>query len=314
MDAMDAIANQKEQENKRKGRTISITIHIGILLLALLPILTFPDPPPGQEGILVNLGLPDVGEGEENAPESSPPETVEETTEEEAVEEEVEEIEEPEPEPEKEVKKPDPVEEKKVIETEDPEALALKKKREKEKEETRKKEEERKKEEARKKAEAEKKRKEEEARKAAEAEKARKEAEAKKFKDLLSGGFGDGKGEGKGKTGTSGNQGDPDGDPDSKILEGISTGAGETGGGLAARGLVSSPRLSENSQKQGTIVLDVCVDASGRVISAEYTQRGSTTNDSQLKAAAIRNAKQWRFSSGNVDKQCGTITYRFKVK
>lgn len=310
------VVSQQEQANKRKGRTVSIVVHIGILLLALLPILTFPDPPPGQEGILVNLGLPDEGQGEENAPEADAPEAVEEESEpveEEVIEEEVEEVEEVE-EAEPEVKKPEPVEEKKVVETEDPEALALKKKREKEKEEAKKKEEARKKAEAKKKAEAEKKRKEEEARKKAAAEKAKREAEAKALKDKLSGAFGGGDGDGKGNTGTSGNQGDPNGDPNSKNLEGISTGSGTVGGGLGSRGVLNSPRVSENSQKSGKVVLKVCVDGTGKVVSAEYTQRGSTTSDSQLKAAAIRNAKKWRFNKGAIDKQCGTITYNFKVR
>jgi len=30
--------------------------------------------------------------------------------------------------------------------------------------------------------------------------------------------------------------------------------------------------------------------------------------------AAIANAKRWRFSKGSIDKQCGTITYNFKVQ
>jgi len=57
-----------EERNKRKGFYTSLFLHLIILVLALLPLLTFPTPPPGQEGILVNLGMPDVGQGEENAP------------------------------------------------------------------------------------------------------------------------------------------------------------------------------------------------------------------------------------------------------
>ncbi|NRB50648.1 MAG: energy transducer TonB, partial [Saprospiraceae bacterium] len=64
---MAEVLTQVEEKNKKRGMTISVVAHVGLILLALLPLLTFPDPPPGQEGILVNLGLPDQGEGDENA-------------------------------------------------------------------------------------------------------------------------------------------------------------------------------------------------------------------------------------------------------
>ena len=86
------------------------------------------------------------------------------------------------------------------------------------------------------------------------------------------------------------------------------------GGGLGDRGVASAHTPKDNSQKEGTVVVKVCVDKSGRVTSAEFTQRGSTTSDSQLKKIAIESARKWRFQKGAVDKQCGTITYRFKVK
>ena len=299
---MEAMSNNTEQEHKRRGRTVAIAVHVGLLLLALYPFLKYPDPPPGQEGIMVNLGLPDVGQGDENAAAAEPSEAEEAEPEVEVEEEVVEE--EAEPEETKAVEEPEPVEEKKVIETEDPNALALKRKKEKEA--------------AKKKAEeeAEKKRKAAEAKKKAEAE-AKKKADAKRKADAKD--FGkslglDGLGKGKGNTGKDGNQGDPNGDPNASRLEGISTGAGNVGGGLSARGVRRSPKVSENSQKSGRIVLNVCVDQNGKVTSAEYTQKGSSTADAQLRAAAIRNAKSWQFSKGALDKQCGTITYNFKVK
>ena len=280
----------------------SIAVHIGLLLLALLPLLTFPDPPPGQEGILVNLGLPDVGQGDNNAgpsapaePEVAPEPVVEEQEESEPIEETVEETV-------KEITKPEPVKEKEVVKTEDPAAVALKKQKEREAAEKKRQEEE-----------AERKRRAEEARRKAEAEaQAKKEAEAEALKKQLGGLFGEG--EGKGNTGKPGNQGDPDGDPNASKLEGISTGSGSVGGGLGSRGVASAPKITDNSQQQGTVVVRVCVDKSGKVVSSEFTQRGSTITDSRLKNLAVANAKKWKFSTGNVDKQCGTITYRFRVQ
>ncbi len=301
------IVGRYEEKNRKKGMVMSTLIHIVLILLAILPFLTYPDPPPGQEGILVNLGLPDQGEGDNNAGPSEP------TAPSEDVEEEVEEEPEvhPEPTPVKPEPKvdPEPVKQKDVIKTEDPEAIALKKEKEKKK----------KIEEERKKQEAEKKRQEEAKKKAAEEAKrkkaeedARKKAEADALKNKIGGLFGDG--DGKGKTGNPGNQGDPNGDPNSNILIGKSTGFGTAGGGLGNRGVEGRPKITDQTQKAGRIVIEVCVDSNGNVLSADYTQRGSTTTDSALRDVAIRNAKKWKFSKGDVDKQCGTITYDFKLQ
>ncbi len=290
--------NQRYEENQRRARLGGLTVLAIVLILGLLPLLTYPDPPPGQEGILVNLGVPDQGEGFENAPPSSAQEPVsqpEETTP----------PPQPDPQPQEQPIVETPAPEREVITTEDPEAIALRKKQQ---EEARKKREQERQEEARRQAEeAERERQRQEA----EAQ-ARREAEANNLKDQLGGLFGSG--DGKGNTGTAGNQGDPGGDPDASRVEGITTGSGQVGDGLGGRGILRSPAVSDNSQKTGRIVLRVCVDASGKVISADFTQRGSTSTDSQLISIAKRNAQAWRFSEGTADRQCGTITYDFKVR
>ena len=104
---MDAAMNQREQKNRRTGVITSTLVHALLLLILFMSILTFPDPPPGQSGILVALGEPDAGmEGEpakDTAPAPSEPvEEVEDTEE--------PEVEEPEPEPEPPVEeaKPEP--------------------------------------------------------------------------------------------------------------------------------------------------------------------------------------------------------------
>lgn len=294
------ISHQKQQKDKERSLVTTFLFHLVLIILALLPLLSYQIPPPGQEGILVNLGLPDVGQGDDNA---APAETSEEEEEEVQPEEEVE----PEPQPEtpKEVTKPEPVKEKEVIKTEDPEAIALKRKKEQEKK-AQEENERAEREEARKRAEA-------DAKKKAEADaEAKRKADAQKTKDQIGGLFGNGKG--KGNTGKPGNQGDPGGDPNSDVLTGISTGSGKVGGGLGSRGVSSSPKVTDNSQKQGTVVLEVCVDSNGSVTSAKYTQRGSSTTDSQLVNVAEANAKKWKFTPGGPDKQCGTITYNFKLQ
>ncbi|MCB0634690.1 MAG: redoxin family protein, partial [Lewinella sp.] len=83
---------------------------------------------------------------------------------------------------------------------------------------------------------------------------------------------------------------------------------------LPDREVITSPPIAENSMAEGTVVIAVCVDQNGDVIVASFTQRGSTTADRKLVDAALKNAKAWKFSKSTVEKQCGTITYNFKIK
>jgi TonB family protein len=290
--ALDTQLTQEDEQNKKRGMIISIAIHVLLLTLALLPLLTFPDPPPGQEGILVNLGLPDQGQGNENAGPVESSEVQEETPQEETAP------------PESSSSQPEPEPEREVV-TSDDSDVQIRKQKEKERKERL--EQERRDREAREKAEAE-----AEAKRKAEEARRKRDAEAADLKNEIGGLFGEG--DGKGNTGTAGNQGDPNGDPNSDILEGISTGSGRVGGGLGSRGVARTHTPQDNSQDQGIVVVKVCVDRAGNVTSSEFTQRGSTATSSRLKNLAIESAKRWKFKAGNVDKQCGTITYNFKAQ
>jgi len=283
---------KREEEHKRKGFIVSSIFHAIIIILLLMPLLSYPDPPPGQQGILVSFGAPDMGKGD-SRPDTQQDEMVEPK---------------PPSEQEKQVE-PTPasaptdpvVVEKEVVTTTDPAEVAFKKREEERKkvEETQKRaEEQRKKAEA----EAEKQKKADEDARKAELEKARKQ-----YGDVFGG-------SGKGSTDKAGNQGDPSGDPNAKALEGISTGKGTIGGGLEGRGVVHTPTIQDNSQKTGRVVVRICVNNKGEVVSAEYTQAGSTTADSDLRQIAITNAKKFKFSPGSVDRQCGTVTIDFRVK
>lgn len=281
------LINNKETE--RRGWVGSIIVHALVLLLLILPLIKFPIPPPGQKGILVSLGLPEQGEGD-NRPATQNKEVVEPK---------------PEASPAKEATQPKQAEKKSkeasrdVVTAESPEPVVIK--NTKKDDALRKQQEE---------AERQRQIEVEEARKKAEAEakqRAEYEANKKQFSNLLSG-------SGKGQTGTPGNQGDPNGDPNASALEGISTGSGMVGGGLGNRGVLYEPKIRDSSQKTGTVVVSVCVDTGGDVVSAVYTQKGSTTTDSELKDLAIRSAKQFRFTESDIEKQCGTITIEFKVR
>lgn len=108
--------------------------------------------------------------------------------------------------------------------------------------------------------------------------------------------------------------GDPLGEPDASILEGISKGKGRVGGGLDERGVLYEPEIVEQSQKSGKVVVRVCVDRTGKVLNANYTQRGSTTTDSDLVSIAEHSAMKYRFTPSTYEEQCGTITIHFIVQ
>lgn len=126
------------------------------------------------------------------------------------------------------------------------------------------------------------------------------------FGDLLSGG--------STASETPGSKASPQGAPDAAVLEELSSGSGDIGGGLSDRGLVYEPPISDDSQQTGRVVMDVCVDAAGTVIEARFTQKGSTTTASNLVAIAKKAALQYRFTPSETDKQCGTIKMDFKVQ
>lgn len=277
----------EEQQNKRRGMIVSIVIHAVIILLAILPFLKYPDPPPGQEGVVISFGEPETGEGQDRPDVQNEIPDVQPTAEESATS--------PKPATRQQTAK--------VITADDSDTKIRQPQSSKESDATIKTKTAL--EEAARKKSAE-----EAARKAAE-EESRKQAEYEKTKKQYGDFFG---GKGKGDTGKPGNQGDPKGDPDASRLEGISKGSGVVGAGLSNRGLKKAPTISDRSQKTGKVVIHVCVDKTGRVIKAEYTMRGSTTSDAELIELARRNARSYLFTESDLDEQCGTITYDFKLQ
>ena len=315
---MDIILSPEELKNDQIGKRVSIAYGIILLIILLLPFLRFEVPPPGQAGVLVSFGEPNQGQNDDRA---APAPVQEEAAEDEPVEEVVKE------QPKRKVTQPPkakPVSApaRNVNSDANSDAIAIKNQKERDrKEKLRQEQAERDAEEAKadeierkKEAIAQKKRDAaERKRQAAAAAQRKKEADAQALKDAISGGL-SGSGQGSGNGGADGDQGQPDGDPNGTALDGISTGAGDIGGGLGNRGLLYSPKITNNSQKTGRVVVKVCVDASGKVISSSYTQAGSSTNDPGLIATAESSARKYKFSKGTLDRQCGTITIIFKLK
>ena len=162
-----------------------------------------------------------------------------------------------------------------------------------------------------------------------EEEEAAKQRAAKAYADAKAGfgkfmnsGVTGGTGKGSGNNNKSGNGGSKDGDPNTSNLEGGGTGNGKgggvgalIGGGIGNRGVLTSAAPRNNYNESGDVVVNVCVFANGQVnpSSVKVSIKGTNTNSEVLRNIAKENAKTYRFKEGSED-DCGTITYRFRVK
>jgi hypothetical protein len=119
----------------------------------------------------------------------------------------------------------------------------------------------------------------------------------------------------QGIAGGKGDQGKPGGDPNSTNYKGGGTGNGVAieKRGLIGRNIVRTPSFTDEFNENAKVAVDIVVDASGTVTSAEYQAKGSTTADASLKAIAIRKAHQVKFNSG-ADESSGTLIFNFKLK
>ena len=266
-----------EKRNRKIGFYTSIGLHATLLLLFLIPFVRMIKFPPEESGIMVMFGEPDAGQSDDTY---VPEETVTSPAS---------------PAKKENVK---PVVETKTRDDEADVVVVDKKPKTESKSQASTKS--TKTSDATEKQKAEREKLEREAREREAAEK------KKKISDL----FGKGKGDGS----KPGNQGKPDGEPDGKVLEGITKGSGRVGGGLSSRGLVFEPSFQDNSQRSGKVVITICVDKSGKVISSKFTQKGSTTSDPYLIQITEKVAARYKFSPGEIDSQCGTITVDYRVQ
>jgi hypothetical protein len=118
----------------------------------------------------------------------------------------------------------------------------------------------------------------------------------------------------QGIAGGKGDQGKPGGDPNSTNYSGGGHGNGiAIARGLQGRRISSTPSFTDEFNENAKVAVDIVVDASGNVTSAEYQARGSTTADAGLKAIAIRKAHQVKFNSGS-EESSGTLIFNFRLK
>lgn len=115
----------------------------------------------------------------------------------------------------------------------------------------------------------------------------------------------------QGATGNAGNESGGDGSSNG-------TGTGDSGISFSLAGrqsLGDLPKPAYSSDNQGRVVVEITVDAQGRVQTASFRPHGSTTQNSSLREAALKAARQARFTPSEENAvQTGTITYIFRLK
>jgi len=92
----------------------------------------------------------------------------------------------------------------------------------------------------------------------------------------------------------------------------VSKASVKIGGHLSERSIKAAPSIKSSYSSKGKVVVKVCVNQVGEVTSAKFTQRGSTTFNSELKDLALDSAKESLFVQSELMEQCGTISYHFK--
>ncbi|MEJ7740135.1 MAG: hypothetical protein WKF97_22165 [Chitinophagaceae bacterium] len=120
----------------------------------------------------------------------------------------------------------------------------------------------------------------------------------------------------EGVAGGKGDQGKPGGDPNSKNYEG-SGGRGNSpvsiSRGLQGRRITGLPSFEDEFNENAKVAMDIKVDENGKVVSAVYQPRGSTTSAASLKAIAARKAMQIKFNPGS-EESMGTIVFNFRLQ
>ncbi len=269
-----------ETKHEKKSFTITVVLHVVLIILLLFLGFTYLDPPP-EDGIAINFGTSEVGSGNEQPTEpveSAPQETTQPETQTE----------------------PEPVVEEEVVTQEIEEAPVIEKKEEPKPVQEDEPEEEPEEEEP-----------------VEEPEPQPDKSTTDAMSSILNGpeqtGSADG---GEGDDDLAGDKGDPNGDPNASSYYGNGTGLdGDGNYRLGGRRALNKEKFVQDCNESGIVVVRIEVDRNGNVIEATPGVKGTTNNASCLTDPARRAAMATRFNSDEnaPSRQVGTIIYNFKL-
>lgn len=124
----------------------------------------------------------------------------------------------------------------------------------------------------------------------------------------------------QGIAGGKGDQGKINGDPNSDSYKGnVGTGSGSgisISRGLKGRKITRLPSFQDDFSENAKVAVDIKIDAVGNVIGASIQPRGTTTGNATLKNIALQKARQLKFSPDDEgpEEQIGTILFDFRIR
>ncbi len=80
--------------------------------------------------------------------------------------------------------------------------------------------------------------------------------------------------------------------------------------GLGGRAILDQPNILILSDKSGEVSVDVCVNANGKVTSAEYNKNDSSISTQSLVSLAVRKSKEFWFKKSDKEETCGRIVFK----
>ncbi|MFL9484788.1 hypothetical protein ACI6Q2_18535 [Chitinophagaceae bacterium LWZ2-11] len=120
----------------------------------------------------------------------------------------------------------------------------------------------------------------------------------------------------QGIAGGNGDQGKPNGNPNSDSYTG-NGGTGKSGvsirNGLSGRKFSRYPSFEDEFNEPAKVAVDISVDATGKVTDATINPKGTTTTNPNIRAIALRKARELKLTAGADDDQ-GTIVFNFKLR
>lgn len=85
------------------------------------------------------------------------------------------------------------------------------------------------------------------------------------------------------------------------------------GNGLGERKLDSNPDMFIVSDREGKVVINICVDEQGKVVDSSINKKLTTLFKTSLTSLALRKSKEFKFYPSFRDEQCGYLIYVIKT-
>lgn len=82
--------------------------------------------------------------------------------------------------------------------------------------------------------------------------------------------------------------------------------------GVGSREVREIPDILILSDKAGQVVVDICIDQSGNVVSASLNRKKSTVGSAGLISLALRKSREFKFARSREREQCGKIAFLIK--